>query len=500
MNIVEALRGCSAGRARGDRPRHGLHASRRLRSARASSASHCDRSRRTGLYRCPARGERRRGAGSRPRAWRRSRAGARPGAPRDAPRRASRTTRCCTRSCRCCRCAVVARGGASRSIAPTSASASDATPNGRGRAGALGACGVGRARRARPQPLVKALRERYPDHRLLLTHMTATGRATGARLVRRPRSSLLPALRLSVGGAPVSRPLPPAPRRADGNRDLVQPRARCAARGIPMMLANARLSERSARGYAKAGALTRDALAALEDRRAERRRCDAADAPGRARGDGHRQPQVRHRRRRTRCSNVRPRLRARYGDRPVLLAGSTREGEEALMLDALAARPLRGCCMVIVPRHPQRFDEVAAMLARRGLPFSPAQREPRGARRLPLRAGRQHGRDVRVLRGVRRRVDRRQPAAVRRAEPDRGRRRSARRCSIGPSSFNFAEASDAGGGRGRGRAGGRRDGRREGSAGAAHRPGARAANGGGGRRFAQAPSRRDGAHAGADPY
>jgi 3-deoxy-D-manno-octulosonic-acid transferase len=50
----------------------------------------------------------------------------------------------------------------------------------------------------------------------------------------------------------------------------------------------------------------------------------------------------------------------------VLLAASTREGEEPLVLDAwaaLAPAPL----LVIVPRHPQRFDEVAALIERRGL-------------------------------------------------------------------------------------------------------------------------------------
>jgi 3-deoxy-D-manno-octulosonic-acid transferase len=54
----------------------------------------------------------------------------------------------------------------------------------------------------------------------------------------------------------------------------------------------------------------------------------------------------------------------------VFLAASTREGEEALLFDALARAPLVDDALtVIVPRHPQRFDEVGRMLGARGLPF-----------------------------------------------------------------------------------------------------------------------------------
>ena len=61
----------------------------------------------------------------------------------------------------------------------------------------------------------------------------------------------------------------------------------------------------------------------------------------------------------------------RFGEtRPVWVAASTRDGEEALILDALAARALpTGTLTVIVPRHPQRFAAVAELLRRRGMPF-----------------------------------------------------------------------------------------------------------------------------------
>jgi len=50
----------------------------------------------------------------------------------------------------------------------------------------------------------------------------------------------------------------------------------------------------------------------------------------------------------------------------VLLAASTREGEEALLFAALAKHPLGEALLVVVPRHPQRFEEVAALAARAG--------------------------------------------------------------------------------------------------------------------------------------
>src|SRR6185295_11171376 len=63
---------------------------------------------------------------------------------------------------------------------------------------------------------------------------------------------------------------------------------------------------------------------------------------------------------------------------PVWLASSTRDGEEALILDALAADRLPpGALTVIVPRHPQRFDEVAALLRERSVRF--ARRSDGGA-------------------------------------------------------------------------------------------------------------------------
>ena len=63
-------------------------------------------------------------------------------------------------------------------------------------------------------------------------------------------------------------------------------------------------------------------------------------------------------------------LRNQLGqDRPVFLAASTRDGEEAIILTAIHAAKIPHLLTVIVPRHPQRFDEVANLLKKNGLQF-----------------------------------------------------------------------------------------------------------------------------------
>jgi 3-deoxy-D-manno-octulosonic-acid transferase len=135
--------------------------------------------------------------------------------------------------------------------------------------------------------------------------------------------------------------------------------AACAAEGVPMLLANARMSEKSARGYARLAGLTGPGLRSLAAVCAQ----SAADA-GRLRALGARNVEV--------AGNlkfdVRPEdaligagraWRSRLG-RPVLLLASTREGEEKALLDAFSSQNQDDeSLLVVVPRHPRRFDEVA---------------------------------------------------------------------------------------------------------------------------------------------
>jgi 3-deoxy-D-manno-octulosonic-acid transferase len=230
------------------------------------------------------------------------------------------------------------------------------------------AVSVGETRAA--APLVEALSRRYPGHRILLTHMTPTGRATGEELF----------------GDRVDRAWLPYDQGFAARRFLAHFRPRfgvileteiwprlleeCARAGVPVVLGNARLSERSARRYARVPRLTRWALANLTGIAAQ----GQADAQ-RFAALGAKMPAV--------TGNVKfdlaipdemvergARFRELFGaDRRIWVAGSTREGEEELILEAFArSQPAAGVLLVIVPRHPQRFDDVAALAAARGLP------------------------------------------------------------------------------------------------------------------------------------
>jgi 3-deoxy-D-manno-octulosonic-acid transferase len=145
----------------------------------------------------------------------------------------------------------------------------------------------------------------------------------------------------------------------------------CSHHGVPAVLANARLSERSARRYARWPRLTRWAfgkLAVAAQTREDAARFEALGAPspfvmGNIKFDLAVPPEMIERG---------TALRERLGDaRRVWVAGSTRDGEEALLLDAFAATASDpAILLVIVPRHPQRFDDVAALIEARGLAFA----------------------------------------------------------------------------------------------------------------------------------
>jgi 3-deoxy-D-manno-octulosonic-acid transferase len=229
----------------------------------------------------------------------------------------------------------------------------------------LHAVSVGETRAA--QPLVAALRERYPGYRILFTHMTPTGRATSEALFGD-----------SVDRIYLPYDMPWAMRRFLRH---YRPRfglimetelwpnliAACRREGVPLSLVNARLSQRSARRYAKFPALTREALRGLVA-------IGAQSADDAARLEALGAPNI------SLTGNIKfdieapdeqlllgRQLRLRYGNRPVWLAASTREGEEALILGAWK-RVGAGdtALLVIVPRHPQRFDEVARLATERG--------------------------------------------------------------------------------------------------------------------------------------
>ncbi|MBR7986356.1 lipid IV(A) 3-deoxy-D-manno-octulosonic acid transferase [Burkholderia cenocepacia] len=227
------------------------------------------------------------------------------------------------------------------------------------------AVSVGETRAA--QPLIDALMRARPDARILLTHMTPSGRATGEQIfgdrvlrcylpydmpgaVRRFLRAWRPTLGL-VMETEVWPTLIDECRRAE----------------VPLVLTNARMSARSFRRAAKFGAATRDVFGGFSRVLAQ----SPADAE-RLTSLGARNVTV--------LGNLKfdmttpPELAARghawrdaIGARPVWVAASTRENEEALVLQAFAEMRTPGALLVLVPRHPQRFAEVEALVARSGL-------------------------------------------------------------------------------------------------------------------------------------
>ena len=215
--------------------------------------------------------------------------------------------------------------------------------------------------------LVTALRQQLPQMRLLLTHGTATGRAEGLKLLQ---TGDLQAWQPWDTPAVVQRflnhfkPDLGILMETEIWFNLIH---EAHAAGVPVLLLNARLSEKSARGYARASHLTRSALRQLNAIAAQTpddaaRLIQLGAGPvsvmGNLKFDIAPPPAM---------LTLGVALRGQFGTkRKIVLAASTREGEEALLLDAWQAG---GVLLVIVPRHPQRFDEIAQLLSSRGLRY-----------------------------------------------------------------------------------------------------------------------------------
>ncbi|HEU4373972.1 MAG TPA: lipid IV(A) 3-deoxy-D-manno-octulosonic acid transferase [Telluria sp.] len=242
------------------------------------------------------------------------------------------------------------------------------------------AVSVGETRAA--EPLVDALLAAYPDSRIVMTHMTPTGRAAGKELFAKHGHRLVQSY-LPYDTAPMVRRFMKhfTPRICILMETEVWPNliAVCAERGVAVALVNARLSERSQRRASRFGDLMTDAARRITlvaaQTEADAARVRTLGAPnvavtGSIKFDVVVPPSA---------VQAGLALRARIGTRPVLLCASTRDGEEALILDAflrLSPRP-PGMLLLIVPRHPQRFDDVARLVQSRGLAL--ARRSETGA-------------------------------------------------------------------------------------------------------------------------
>ncbi|KKO63342.1 3-deoxy-D-manno-octulosonic acid transferase [Janthinobacterium sp. KBS0711] len=233
----------------------------------------------------------------------------------------------------------------------------------------LHAVSVGETRAA--EPLVDALLAAWPDCRIVLTHMTPTGRATGKSLFAKHGARLVQSyLPYDTGAMPARFIRHFTPRICILMETEVWPNLihQCNRYKVPVVLANARLSQRSLGKAQRLGKLIADAARGITLVAAQTQ--DDAD---RVRQLGVRDVVVTGS---IKFDVVVPEaalatgaaLRSAIGQRPVLLCASTREGEEQLILDAYARASLpANALLVIVPRHPQRFDEVEKLIAAQGL-------------------------------------------------------------------------------------------------------------------------------------
>jgi 3-deoxy-D-manno-octulosonic-acid transferase len=228
------------------------------------------------------------------------------------------------------------------------------------------AVSVGETRAA--EPLINALQARHPEHRILLSHGTPTGRQTGAELY----GDRIERCYLPYDFGWVSRrflrhfrPVVGVFMETEIWPNLIRASADAA---VPVYLVNARMSEKSARGYRRIGGLTSAALSMLSGIGAQTAR-DAQRLTDLGAKDVNLTGNIKFDRLApAEMLALGAALRDSFGtQRPVFLAASTREGEETLILDALADAAIPELLIVIVPRHPQRFDEVEALVKQRGL-------------------------------------------------------------------------------------------------------------------------------------
>lgn len=147
------------------------------------------------------------------------------------------------------------------------------------------------------------------------------------------------------------------------------------AQGLDVVLANARLSVKSARGYARLSSLTRQVFSAFSRIVAQTeadagrfRELGASDAQTVVSGSIKFDVQIEDSLRRA-ARAERDKLQAK--ERPVWICASTHEGEEELILNAFktALTQIPDALLMIAPRHPERFDLVAAKIKSAGLDY-----------------------------------------------------------------------------------------------------------------------------------
>jgi 3-deoxy-D-manno-octulosonic-acid transferase len=220
-------------------------------------------------------------------------------------------------------------------------------------------------------PFIKAIKKQYPDLPLLITNMTPTGAAR---------------VKAALGDVVLQAYVPyDVPDAVNRFLDRVHPSvaimmetelwpnlfSECKRREIPLMIANARLSEKSASTYKLIGGLTRDMLSAVNIIAAQA----VADAErfialGAAKEKVHITGNLKF------DLEVPPDLAAKTTalqdqlgkERLIWIAASTHQGEEEIVLAAhrLVCEKIKNALLILVPRHPERFDAMTLLAEQQG--------------------------------------------------------------------------------------------------------------------------------------
>ena len=222
--------------------------------------------------------------------------------------------------------------------------------------------------------LLQALRAVQPGMRLLLTHGTATGRQAGQKLLREGDMQVW--LPWDERGAMQRFVQTFRPRLGLIMETEIWPQLlqACGQQEVPVVLVNARLSEKTLRQWQRLPQLARQsygrlsvayAQTAQDAQRLQTLGVPAVMVTGNLKFDASPDPVLLQQ-----GQDLRRRWHAQQrAARPVALLASSRDGEETLWLQAWQALPPEqrdAVQWLIVPRHPQRFDEVAHLLRTTG--------------------------------------------------------------------------------------------------------------------------------------
>ena len=225
-------------------------------------------------------------------------------------------------------------------------------------------------------PLVERMLQEWPDKAVLITNTTPTASEQTQKLFGdRVEHTWFPFDTPLVTGAFLRHWSPQLVVMVETE---IWPNVMASAReqGIPVALVNARLSARSARGYARLGDFTRETLKGFsliaaqsksDDRRFRRigAEPDAMQVVGSIKFD------IDLAARRGQLEVIKSELGSDIQSRPLWAAASTHPGEEQLVIDAYQALTQRGIAtrLLLAPRHPNRTADIIKLLEKAGLSY-----------------------------------------------------------------------------------------------------------------------------------